>query len=554
MFDRFFPPQQSGLDEETAGSVLKVITWTMMAASILVLIAIRELPEYSWRWFTSVAAIYAVCIPVLVLIKRGRPLDAGKLLAVGIGLVTTLLALTAGGISAMAPLMYLLPVIVVGLLFGARAGTSTAVICLLVSVLLAVLETAGGLPWVVLPYTPIMRWIAVAILLVMTTAIQYVSARTTSEALQKSREELRERKRAESVLRDSQETLRSSEKRFSIAFNSNPALCTISSLDGRFLAVNSQFLQTTGYTRGEVVGKTALDLGMWPNPENRQAVMQKLKEKGTVRGFEVFLRTKAGEDRVLLLSIEQIELDGQSCLLHSGQDITDRTRAEIAVRSSEERLRALSARLRSAREEEGTRIAREIHDELGGALTGLKWELGGIAQSLAESPGGANDAIVQRISRMTDLIDMTITTVRRISTDLRPSVLDDLGLIAAIEWQAKQFQARTGILCECRTASDALDLDRDQATAVFRIFQEILTNVLRHSGATHVWVEVRKEQSKFVLEVTDNGRGITERDKAGSGSLGLLGMRERAVLAGGDVSIRGVEGRGTSVVVRVPVA
>jgi signal transduction histidine kinase len=292
---------------------------------------------------------------------------------------------------------------------------------------------------------------------------------------------------------------------------------------------------------------------MWPNPQNRASVMQKLREEGAVRGYAVDLRTKTGEDRVLLLSIEKIDLEGQPCLLHSGQDITERTRAERAVRASEERLRALSVRLRSAREEEGTRISREIHDELGGALTGLKWELESIAESVAVTLNGAAiPSIDERISRMTDMIDTTITTVRRIASDLRPSVLDDLGLIAAIEWQAQQFQSRTGIRCECRTASDALDLDRDQATAVFRIFQEILTNVLRHAGATRVRVDVRKESTNFVLEVVDNGRGITEYDKANAASLGLLGMRERAVLAGGEVLIRGAEGQGTSVVVRVP--
>jgi PAS domain S-box-containing protein len=418
-----------------------------------------------------------------------------------------------------------------------------------------VFETAGWLPWPVLPYTPVLRWTAIAILIVIATAIQYVTSGVTGQALQRGAEEQMARKLTENVLLESQETLRSSERRFAIAFNANPALCTISSPDGRFIAVNRQFLQTTGYTYEEVVGKTALELEMWPNPKNRQVVMEKLKAEGMVRGVAVDLRTKTGEDRVLLLSIERIELDGQRCLLHSGQDITERTRAEVAVRKSEVQLRALSARLRSVREEEGTRIAREIHDELGGALTGLKWDLQGIRENLmASSNGAGNAAIAEKISSLADLVDTTISTVRRISSDLRPSVLDDLGLIAAVEWQAQQFQSRTGIRCECKTASDALDLDRDQATAVFRIFQEILTNVLRHSGATEVHVEIRKESSNFVLEVTDNGRGISERDTAGASSLGLLGMRERAVLAGGDVLIHSTEGRGTSVVVRVPSA
>ncbi|HET9217890.1 MAG TPA: PAS domain S-box protein [Terriglobia bacterium] len=555
MLDRFFPPQTSRLDPETAAAGLRVITWTVMGTSLLILIAVSEMPDYTWRWLATIAAVYAVCIPVLILTKVGRTSAAGWLLAVGMGFITTLMALTAGGISAIAPITYLVPVLVVGLLFGGRAGAATALICLVASIGLAVFETAGWLPWQVLPYTPVLRWTAIAILIVIATAIQYVTSRATLEALQRSSEELQARKLTEGVLHESQETLRSSEKRFSVAFNANPALCTISSLDGRFVAVNSQFLQTTGYTREEVIGKTALDLEMWPNPKNRQVVMEKLKADGMVRGIAVDLRTKNGEDRVLLLSIERIELDGQPCLLHSGQDITERTRAEIAVKTSEEQLRALSARLRSAREEEGTRIAREIHDELGGALTGLKWDLQGIRESLmTSSNGGGNAAIAQKISNLADLVDTTISTVRRISSDLRPPVLDDLGLIAAVEWQAQQFQSRTGIRCECKTASDALDLDRDRATAVFRIFQEILTNVLRHSAATEILVEIRKELSNFVLEVTDNGRGISERDTAGASSLGLLGMRERAVLAGGDVLIRSTEGRGTNVVVRVPLA
>ena len=543
MLDRFFPPQTSRLDAEAAAAGLKVITWTVMATSLLILVAVSEMPDYTWRWLATIAAVYAVCIPVLILTQAGRTSAAGWLLAAGMGVITTVMALTAGGISAIAPITYLVPVLVVGLLFGARAGAVTALICLLASVGLAVFETAGWLPWQVLPYTPVLRWTAIAILIVIATAIQYVTSRTTLDALQRSSEDSRARKLTE--------------RRFSIAFNANPALCTISSLDGRFLAVNSQFLQTTGYSQEDVIGKTALDLEMWPNPKNRQVVMEKLKAEGMVRGIAVDLRTKNGDDRVLLLSIERIELDGQMCLLHSGQDITERTRAEIAVRTSEEQLRALSARLRSAREEEGTRIAREIHDELGGALTGLKWDLQGIRENLmASSNGGGNAALAQKISSLADLVDTTISTVRRISSDLRPPVLDDLGLMAAVEWQAQQFQSRTGIRCECKTASDALDLDLDldQATAVFRIFQEILTNVLRHSGATEIRVEIRQESSNFVLEVTDNGRGISERDTAGASSLGLLGMRERAVLAGGDVLIRSTEGRGTSVVVRVPLS
>ena len=185
--------------------------------------------------------------------------------------------------------------------------------------------------------------------------------------------DITERKHAE-------EALKASESRFSIAFNSNPMLASISMLEGgRFLAVNDSFVALTGYSREEAVGHTALELNLWPDPEDRSRVMEKLKKETSVRDFEAKIRLKNGEERMLLLSVEKIELDGQPCLLHVANDVTLRKRAEEA-------LRALSARLRSAREEEGTRIAREIHDELGGALTGLKWDLEKIDRTLNSPP------------------------------------------------------------------------------------------------------------------------------------------------------------------------
>lgn len=352
--------------------------------------------------------------------------------------------------------------------------------------------------------------------------------------------DITERKHAE-------EALQASESRFSIAFNSNPMLATISMLEGgRFLAVNDSFVALTGYSREEAVGHTALELNLWPNPEDRRNVMDKLKKETRVRDFEAAIRLKNGEERLLLLSIEKIELDGQICLLHVGDDITLRKRAEQA-------LRALSARLNSAREEEGTRIAREIHDELGGALTGLKWDLEKIDKTLNKLANGLQLAEVRnRIGSMTTLIETTINTVRRIAAELRPGVLDDLGLAAAIEWQIEQFQSRSGLKCHLTNNANEIELDREKATAVFRILQEILTNVLRHAQAANLYVKLVRTKHYFEVEVKDDGQGITESQRMNSRSLGLLGMKERALLVGGDVRVTGKEGAGTTVVVRVP--
>lgn len=352
--------------------------------------------------------------------------------------------------------------------------------------------------------------------------------------------DITERKHAE-------EALQASESRFSIAFNSNPMLATISMLDGgRFLAVNDSFVALTGYSREEAVGHTALELNLWPNPEDRRKVMDKLKKEKRVRDFEARIRLKSGEERMLLLSVEKIELDGQVCLLHVANDVTLRHRAEEA-------LRALSAKLRSAREEEGTRIAREIHDELGGALTGLKWDLERIDTMLATSTNGSPISDVhQRIGSMTTTIETTIATIRRIASELRPGVLDDLGLVAAIEWQVEQFQARTGLKCHWSNTANEVELDREKSTAVFRILQEILTNVLRHAQATNLHVKLCRTRHHLELEVKDDGRGITKSERINSRSLGLLGMKERALLVGGEVHITGKEGQGTTVLVRVP--
>jgi signal transduction histidine kinase len=237
--------------------------------------------------------------------------------------------------------------------------------------------------------------------------------------------------------------------------------------------------------------------------------------------------------------------------------VAERTTALIEANEqlthTSEQLRALSASVQRTREEEGTRIAREIHDELGAALTSLKWDLDWLRQMVSEAgnptalPGAS-----EKLESMMGLAGTTIETVRRIASELRPSVLDDLGLTEAIEWQAQQFQARTRIVCECGPAPDNVDIDQAQSTAVFRIFQEALTNILRHAQATRVEVAMEEQDDGFVLTVRDNGRGITDEEKSGALSLGLLGMRERADLVGGKIDITGVKGGGTTVTIRIP--
>jgi len=224
-------------------------------------------------------------------------------------------------------------------------------------------------------------------------------------------------------------------------------------------------------------------------------------------------------------------------------------RAEEQLRESHERLRALSVYLQSVREEERTRIAREVHDELGQALTSCKLDLSWIAGRLPKE----QKSLLEKTRALISHIDSTIQTVRRISTELRPGVLDHLGLAAALEWQANEFQNRTGIKCDVRANVSEPLADPNLATTFFRIFQETLTNVIRHAGATQVMVDLKELDGRIILEVKDNGRGIERAEISNTKSMGLLGMKERAALLGGIFKIgRLTRTKGTRVSVSIP--
>jgi signal transduction histidine kinase len=254
-----------------------------------------------------------------------------------------------------------------------------------------------------------------------------------------------------------------------------------------------------------------------------------------------------------------INFEGRPATLNVVTDITDRKQVEEELRISRSQLRALATRLQQIREEERLMVAREIHDEMGGGLTGLKMDLSWLLRKMGDAdPCEERVALMDKIHTSNALIDQMIKVVRRISADLRPSVLDDLGLIAALSWQAQEFTSRTEIQCEFVTHIDYINLEDETATGVFRVFQEALTNVMRHSQATKVAVVLREDErslfgdESLVLEIRDNGRGITEEEILNPESLGLLGMKERVLAFGGELSIRGEPGGGTVLVLKIP--
>ncbi len=227
-----------------------------------------------------------------------------------------------------------------------------------------------------------------------------------------------------------------------------------------------------------------------------------------------------------------------------------RLEAEQRLIEGERDRKALSDRLLLVQEEERTRIARELHDDLGQSLTALKMDVGGLL--LMTPPSAASEPLRNRIART---LDEMVTSVQRISSELRPSVLDDLGLLAAIEAEASRFEQRTGIECELSLPGDTeLRMKGAAVTVIYRIVQEALTNVSRHANATRVELRLRQRSDELLLEIRDDGRGITAEEVRDPFSLGLIGMRERAALAGGTVHFEGVTGRGTIVSVRIPPA
>ena len=229
-------------------------------------------------------------------------------------------------------------------------------------------------------------------------------------------------------------------------------------------------------------------------------------------------------------------------------EIYERQRAEEQLRSSLDELRALAARLQSVREEERTSIAREIHDELGQACTAIKMDLALIGHKLTKKQTHLRGKIESAI----ELVDSTIVTLRRIASELRPRVLDDLGLPAALESQAQEFESRTGIRCSVTFPQEPLPLDADRSTAIFRIFQESLTNVARHAHATRVEAHLERAKDRIIFQVFDNGSGFDPAEAKQRKSLGLVGMQERALLLNGDLKIEGLPGAGTTLTLTIP--
>ena len=318
-----------------------------------------------------------------------------------------------------------------------------------------------------------------------------------------------------------------------------------------FIFANNAVRSVFGWRPEELIGKGVRLL--YRGDEDSEAIAGKFYanlESQRTFAMEFPCRRKDGEDILCMVRASRIgESLRERRIVVTYEDITERRRAEEELERSREELRNLSSHLQSVREQERTQIAREIHDELGQSLTALKMDLTWMGKRLQD-----NEPLLDKTRSMGKLIDGTIEMVHRISADLRPGLLDDFGLVPALEWFAKDFQKRSGIVCRARLEVDDLALDKEMSTTIFRIFQETLTNVARHAEARRVEVRLAASGGRLILEVSDDGRGITKKQMNDPRSFGIIGMRERAHSWGGEVLISGNRDKGTTVRLTIPLA
>ena len=306
-----------------------------------------------------------------------------------------------------------------------------------------------------------------------------------------------------------------------------------------------------GWTAAEVIGRPYPLVPPGKEAEYDAVVADSLAGRQRV-GFETRRRRRDGSLVDVAISTAAVRgADGEIVtLIGLLEDISERRDTQAALARSNERLRALSARLLQIREDERAAIARDMHDQLGQTLTGLRFHVA----ALRQSPPGSVEALRDKLGEVMAITESTMVMVRDLAAQLRPVVLDSLGLGAAVEWQARELARRSGLTVDVDLHLGELWPRREISTAVFRCLQEALTNVERHAAASAVQVRLAADAKRLVLEVHDDGRGIAPEEIQGLASLGLLGMRERAAAFGGEVMLRGEPGRGTLVRVEIPLA
>ncbi|MBK8495512.1 MAG: PAS domain S-box protein [Chitinophagaceae bacterium] len=354
-------------------------------------------------------------------------------------------------------------------------------------------------------------------------------------------QDISERKKAEKEIFQS-------EQRYRLMFYNNPLpmwMTTFPGLD--IIDVNEAAIKQYGYSREEFLKLNTRQLRPAEDVENF------LKEVDKMQPDTINLRNwrhKKKDGTIIHVETysHQIIYEGERVWLGLSHDVTEKYEAKELLQKSYEDIRQLVSKLQSIREDERTGIAREIHDELGQQLTGLKMDLHWLSRKIKDPEKEISDKMQESI----ELINATITSVRKISTDLRPSILDDLGLLPALEWQGDEFEKRSGTTVEFINEAGDITVQPEAATAIFRIYQELLTNIARHANASLVKAVLFKDDSSLYFSITDNGVGFDIETKSNKKTLGLLGIKERTLLLGGTYEFKSKPGKGSVTTISIP--
>ncbi len=322
--------------------------------------------------------------------------------------------------------------------------------------------------------------------------------------------------------------------------------------DGYCVTANSALAKILGYDSPEELMENIKDMGkLYVEQDRRTKFIQLMQTNSFVTGFESQVYRKDGSKIWVSESAHAVYNDERKLLYYEGfvEDITKRKKAEEELKRSREQLRNLSAHLQTAIEEERKYIAREIHDELGQILTALKIDLFWLKSHIPKE----KKMLISKAKFMCELVDTAIKTIQKISSEIRPGILDDIGLSSAIAWYSEDFHKRTGIKCEIFLDVEDTNLKQDIAIAIYRIVQEALTNIARHAHATKSTIKLKEQENNIILKIMDNGIGITEEQIYNPKSFGLTGIRERVHLFEGEIKIMGVPNSGTTILIKIPI-
>jgi PAS domain S-box-containing protein len=345
-----------------------------------------------------------------------------------------------------------------------------------------------------------------------------------------------------SLLEEVDSELSQAQDNFAAVFHASPAILCVIQLNGlRYREVNKAYEQHTGYSRSEVLGKTSLKLGLWDNASDRERIIQQLLIKGHVRGRQAVFRTKTGERLTAILSAEIIEFGGEQCALVVAEDITMRRQAEEARMD-------LAQRLINAQEAERARVGRELHDNIGQSLAMCNVELEKTRLTLADVGVDINSQLINLRGKLNDLGQV----VGNLSHQLHSSQLELLGFVVAVKGLCREFGEQYLIPAQCNCSGVLNHLSADVALCLFRVIQEALHNIAKHSHAKKVDVEVIGTRNKINLKISDDGVGFAPNAQNTRSGLGLISMRERLYLIGGKFAIVSKRGCGTRVEATVP--